>query len=61
MRTSQHLEKKVQVFFNGTSRNQLVGTYNVGQKGKNMGQYKPHVLSIVPMHKNHQYMRKGTI
>ena len=51
---------KRQVFlFNDHESPQCPEPKMFDKKEENMGQYKTHVLSMSPMHKNHQWMRKG--
>ena len=62
LRTHQQLGGKVQVFLkSGLEALQWPKPTMFGEKGRNMGYYKPHVLSTVPMHKNHLCMRKDTV
>ena len=48
-------------FFNEHESRQLPELKMFGKKGENMGQYKPHVISMTPMHNNYKCMRKGKL
>ena len=45
---------KIQVFLSNSHESpQWAEPKIFGEKGENIGQYKPHVLSMTPTHKNH--------